>query len=79
MTVFARILDAAVLRMDSVVETIVEETAAMARDIHRTMSTRGLGKFEGKAGWVLRKRPLIDTLSRSSALALECMIMVNFS
>ena len=74
MTVFARILDAGVLRMDS-----VEETAAVARDIHRTMSTRGLGKFEGKAGCVLRKRPLIDTLSRSSALALECMIMVNFS
>jgi hypothetical protein len=35
MTVSARVLYAAVLRMGSVVEAIVEETAAVALDIYR--------------------------------------------
>jgi hypothetical protein len=48
MTVSARVLYAAVLRMGSVVDAIVEETAAVARDICRKMPTISHRRTDGK-------------------------------
>lgn len=52
MTISARVSYAAVLRMDPVIEAIVEGTAAIAQDIYGTIPTISHWKTEGKSGHV---------------------------